>query len=1262
MSADPRGRLLACADSLGRVLLCDARSFTVVRCWKGVREARLAWGQGGGSAAGGGLSLAIFAPQLGLLSVYAMAHGPQLRSIAVGSHCHIFTTQLVVGPRSYARCCLLRYSRGHVVVSTVGPGAAEDAAGAVVDKQIRDRCFATGEPCSDGEGAEGEGGFADCVDGSEEGERALVRAFRASLRRWLKEAPTSTAAAADSELEASLLSMALHLHSLPALAECIDAITAAEGGQGFLLGHAAAATAGAPRAVFSAHFSGELARLLMALCLLCDEPPASALRQEAGLRVRLAQCYSALLDISSQRTGASLGGDEVEGVLRQRGLRAEALLWLRRREGAAETASSVVAAADRSRRRLSSDSAFSVTPTSPLRTRSRESFGSYSSAGRSESREGPGQQGSRIVRRTSFSSQQGEEDAKRRLSFGSGSASEDAPIASSPAPSSAGSPLPPTQRGEGPACSFSSFRALFAPADGGAAALGPAPSGAALRLLLCALLGDCSVFSLREYASALQAVGLGGGLGLRALLPLLACCMAEAAPALGALALQELLVKQPSSSPLQRYLRDCLLEIQDEYSEIVSALNSAFGEKWTLYDVQQQEEATALMPLLRSASHSLQDSPAAMPTFEDVALHVLQPLWRCLHKSAALECAMALCTVVLETLQAAGEQAERRTFGACSVSRISAAFDTLFKQLRVALLLASRSSRPLTVDHLDAPAGSGSSCTIYQLLAEDSLRFSILSEEAREHEGRCRDVFSKSASVSGVGSALLAWGAGADRRWPELLSAASEGVESGDSGGASAAEDRRHSKLRRRRPLLLFFPHHNYLSALATYRGFLLGARWAQTPRKIRLLSLVVSHLYPLPAAVRAAAAERVCAKYIFPFLSKFLESRRDYSVDGADASADGSVATALQEVIYFLGHPALLRELTRGCAEVMAYCQVDEATLQQLADPWMIDSALGDSSSGLMVAERPALWPPQGDPFLSQIFGDFASHRGCRTSSIRAHVAALWVLELRASCGLLGVPLSNILYTGAEDQLFAEGALRSSVCSERLAAVVGSDAASVDVAAIRAARLRFLQQCFQRSPEEHPHLAYMVGEAWSVPEDSLRLFHLETLLARGGSDGLVEQLMSRVSDKTRLLDCLVESLRSRLGSTLVIMDRVPALLPAIAAMDAEAYTWVRSSCLCPPDAALVAAIARGEQPLTGFNAASTKHLVTALQGLCVAGSGGGRDDGWIERRRCVEHLSDVSRHVLVASQQQVDKAAAIISLRDEGLAARVYKEFKAHS
>lgn len=116
LSADPCGTgLVAAADSLGRVTLYDSNVgyYCIVRLWKGLRDARFAWSVAQHSCGGsnkptgfsltsdsslemeaalhGRLCLSIYAPQLGLVSIYVMRHGPCLRIIPVGIHCHLET-------------------------------------------------------------------------------------------------------------------------------------------------------------------------------------------------------------------------------------------------------------------------------------------------------------------------------------------------------------------------------------------------------------------------------------------------------------------------------------------------------------------------------------------------------------------------------------------------------------------------------------------------------------------------------------------------------------------------------------------------------------------------------------------------------------------------------------------------------------------------------------------------------------------------------------------------------------------------------------------------------------------------------------------------------------------------------------------------------------------------------------------------------------------------------------------------------------------
>jgi hypothetical protein len=106
LSIDPSGKLIATADSLGRVMLYDTRLNAMIRLWKGVRDARLGWSEDSqhvvssykNQSSEGQLKwsrpklvLAIYAPQIGLLFMYSMRHGPLLRTVPVGQNAQMFS-------------------------------------------------------------------------------------------------------------------------------------------------------------------------------------------------------------------------------------------------------------------------------------------------------------------------------------------------------------------------------------------------------------------------------------------------------------------------------------------------------------------------------------------------------------------------------------------------------------------------------------------------------------------------------------------------------------------------------------------------------------------------------------------------------------------------------------------------------------------------------------------------------------------------------------------------------------------------------------------------------------------------------------------------------------------------------------------------------------------------------------------------------------------------------------------------------------------
>lgn len=140
LSVDPFHTLIATADALGRVELYDINADCFIRLWKGLRDASLGWhideedttalfsslpasrggvgasnlgkevggiGSGGTSSSGApgqtieinesrmseiartALQLVIYAPLLGLVSIYKMKNGPCLRVIPIGMNCKL---------------------------------------------------------------------------------------------------------------------------------------------------------------------------------------------------------------------------------------------------------------------------------------------------------------------------------------------------------------------------------------------------------------------------------------------------------------------------------------------------------------------------------------------------------------------------------------------------------------------------------------------------------------------------------------------------------------------------------------------------------------------------------------------------------------------------------------------------------------------------------------------------------------------------------------------------------------------------------------------------------------------------------------------------------------------------------------------------------------------------------------------------------------------------------------------------------------------
>lgn len=160
--------------------------------------------------------------------------------------------------------------------------------------------------------------------------------------------------------------------------------------------------------------------------------------------------------------------------------------------------------------------------------------------------------------------------------------------------------------------------------------------------------------------------------------------------------------------------------------------------------------------------------------------------------------------MLLETLYTVNDQVERRTFGADNLKSTITAWENLVRQLRLLLFVKSRAyhespSRPISGSSFQQTVTSTlrnlseGVLSLHRILATDSLIFALHSDQAREHENQCLEVY-KRRSLAADGSVvkpsadqphpegstsgkptshhvevLLAWGKVADKRWRDLI-------------------------------------------------------------------------------------------------------------------------------------------------------------------------------------------------------------------------------------------------------------------------------------------------------------------------------------------------------------------------------------------------------------------------------------------------------------------------------------------------------------
>ena len=95
---DASRRYAATCDSFGRVMLIDMTTMTIVRMWKGYREASCAFTRTFNPATGrSSLCLAIYAPKRDLLEVWPVRDGPRLAAFGLPGPACLHAAELASG-------------------------------------------------------------------------------------------------------------------------------------------------------------------------------------------------------------------------------------------------------------------------------------------------------------------------------------------------------------------------------------------------------------------------------------------------------------------------------------------------------------------------------------------------------------------------------------------------------------------------------------------------------------------------------------------------------------------------------------------------------------------------------------------------------------------------------------------------------------------------------------------------------------------------------------------------------------------------------------------------------------------------------------------------------------------------------------------------------------------------------------------------------------------------------------------------------------
>lgn len=715
-----------------------------------------------------------------------------------------------------------------------------------------------------------------------------------------------------------------------------------------------------------------------------------------------------------------------------------------------------------------------------------------------------------------------------------------------------------------------------------------------------------------------------------------------------------------------RLIRDCLFDIQDtvniilstasddasfdvyaDIEDIILSLNNMDKNSFEALDSHKQYEIIRLMNHLKSSdvysgtklSESKLSTTAAVsgsnvnPTtsFDKIINFLLTFTVDLVMNSSNAVAAMSVVTIVLETFVTISDQLERRTFAAFSLQNVINDWIKLFCKLRIVEVLRNYDYRynvninptakfnVYTVNNVNK-----CNVNVFKFLSFDTLNFVNDGEEAVQHELRCLTIFLKKEITeeiyhkNAMPDSSIKIQINYDSKWRDLLS-----IVYNDLG----VESSQTQVKKKQKPLLLYFPFHNRSINLSCHRVLVLAETWSQSPQNLKHVKRLLSHLSKISSefnTLRQLLAVEVMNAVLVPLIITTQTIESD----------PNTVINFKTEIIDFLLGSGHFDEFVKYCLDLLTCIEnifeipADEVNLsiEKLIEAMNISEFESLDGSDI--------WPPVKDHLMTSILLKY--HSNLLSINLRKYSNVIDGSNLTKTSN--GIDKYNKIFTETKAfllvmQLKSSYGLRSFKYTSMLNNVNNeeqilsvSDDKSPNVLLNR--RIDFIKQCFKHQLSTHNvSITQLAVDCWQFHPDSVHILQLSVLIDLGNSDHLIENIACKISDKYSVVECLLFGIRSRMGTSLIRMDRISKYGSLMSSLDPDILSWVRGGNL---DASALEIMIQDNDNVVNFNVSSTRQLVLICQSIIYSNQS--NDNTWLDKRIKCDALLELCDAMLRAN------------------------------